>query len=55
MFFVFIIGMYPQMLAIFDTSFSLLASLTFSLPLLMTSWKLWVHPYILPYILPGEC
>ena len=42
------------MLAMFDTSFSLLASLTFSMPLLSTQWHKWVHPYTLPFLLPGR-
>ena len=41
------------MLAAFDTTFSLLAALTFSLPLLSEHWMVWIHPLILPWLLPG--
>ena len=40
-------------LAIFDTIFSLLATLTFSLPWLSEYWKLWMMPLLLPYTIPG--
>ena len=41
------------MLAAFDTSFSLLAALTFSLPLLSQNWNVWIHPFLLPWLIPG--
>jgi hypothetical protein len=41
------------MLAAFDTSFSLLATLTFSLPLLSDNWNVWIHPFLLPWLIPG--
>ena len=41
------------MLAAFDTTFSLLAALTFSMPLLSEDWKVWIHPLLLPWLLPG--
>ena len=41
------------MLAAFDTSFSLLATLTFSLPLLSHNWNVWIHPLLLPWLIPG--
>ena len=41
------------MLAIFDSCFILLASITFSLPLLLPTWKIWIHPFLLPFTLPA--
>ena len=40
-------------LSVFDGLFSLLASLTFSLPSLSSYWRVWVMPLLLPYLLPG--
>ena len=41
------------MLAMFDSLFILMATLTFSMPLLWPTWKLWIHPLLLPYFLPA--
>ena len=41
------------MLSAFDTTFSLLAAITFSLPILSHAWNIWVHPLLLPWLLPG--
>ena len=41
------------MLAAFDAIFSFLAALTFSMPLLSTHWNVWIHPFLLPWLLPG--
>jgi hypothetical protein len=41
------------MLSAFDTTFSFLAAIIFSLPILSPAWNIWVHPLLLPWLLPG--
>ena len=40
-------------LALYDALFSLLATITFSLPCLSSHWRVWIMPLLLPYIIPG--
>jgi len=41
------------MLAIFDISFIVCASISFSLPQLSSHWRVWIHPRIFPWLLPA--
>jgi len=40
------------MLSIFDTIFVVSATVSFSLPIISKNWKSFVHPFILPWLLP---
>jgi len=40
------------MLSIFDTIFAFSATISFSLPIISEHWKMFIHPFLLPWLLP---